>query len=459
MNDMLEVPLEDPVRDDLSVRVEEATRKGDFLPRERADAAIAEFRGRFGPDRLAGADGEALLLAMHGRGGEEECLAYWLEFKNDEIFPGRWFGGIGGGSAFKYGIYRRDTDGAWVTGTPMKPHVGQLSEAVDIARRQRDQLVRGTQILAAMPETGATDDVYLRLQQALDQDAPDLVNTIWAHKYWFLLFRDRLDDYHEPILQRYHLIRLLQAPPDGTGLRTQGSLGRYVCAGRFVGIARDLDIETYQLGFLLNQRHGRKRGYWRVGTASGEEAGREDHWPELLTEGRIGVGWYEVGDLSQFLTISSVPDLKRALREELVRTTYPNDETASSIEKAACTFGASVLLRVTRTIEAGDIVVACRGATVHGIGRVTGEYMHVPGGDFVHARPVEWLDNHEWQLPGGQNFRGQVVTDLAGYPEILIETERRTPAARASNRLQSGQDGFRRGAAGRARADRSCPAA
>jgi 5-methylcytosine-specific restriction protein B len=46
---------------------------------------------------------------MHGRGGEEESLAYWLEFKNDALFPGRRFGSIAGGSAFKFGVCRRAT--------------------------------------------------------------------------------------------------------------------------------------------------------------------------------------------------------------------------------------------------------------------------------------------------------------------------------------------------------------
>jgi hypothetical protein len=40
---------------------------------------------------------------MHGRqSGESRCLAYWLEFKNDDEFAGNRFGGIGGGSALKF---------------------------------------------------------------------------------------------------------------------------------------------------------------------------------------------------------------------------------------------------------------------------------------------------------------------------------------------------------------------
>jgi 5-methylcytosine-specific restriction protein B len=422
MAQIVEARLHERVREDLARRVEEATRKAEFLPRERAEVALAEFRDRFGPDRLAALDGETLLLAMHGRGGEEESLAYWLEFKNDELFPGRRFGSIAGGSAHKFGVYRRDRDGAWVTGTGISPRVIETQEA--IARRQRDQLLRGVQFLAQSPIADLADDTYRVLQDALNQAAPELVGTAWAHKYFFLLFSDRFDDYHEPVLQRYHLIRMLQVPPDGSGLKQQDALGRFVCAGRFVEVARRLEIATYQLGFVLNQRNGRKRGYWRVGTTTSKDAGGRDFWPEMLSEGRVAVGYARLEDLSALLSISNALELRRAVREELVRRMYPNDDAASATEKAACTFDANVLLRLARSIQIGDIVVACRGATVRGIGRITGDYEYVSGTEFGHARSIEWLDDDEWQIPGARGFRGQVITDLAGYPDILVETER-----------------------------------
>lgn len=41
----------------------------------------ARFRARFGPEVLAGLDGQYLLLKMHGRGDARDSLAYRLEFK------------------------------------------------------------------------------------------------------------------------------------------------------------------------------------------------------------------------------------------------------------------------------------------------------------------------------------------------------------------------------------------
>jgi 5-methylcytosine-specific restriction enzyme B len=73
---------------------------------------------------------------MHGRGGEDsKCLAYWLEFKNDDEFTGNRFGGIGGGSALKFGLYQRGSDGAWITGSPNQQQTLPVDDAIAIARR------------------------------------------------------------------------------------------------------------------------------------------------------------------------------------------------------------------------------------------------------------------------------------------------------------------------------------
>jgi 5-methylcytosine-specific restriction protein B len=83
-----------------------------------------------------------------------------LEFKNDDEFQTGRFGGIGGGSALKFGIYKRKEDDKWITGRSAKDmRQIELPEAISIAREKRALLVRGAEIIAAvdnnwMPNTG-----------------------------------------------------------------------------------------------------------------------------------------------------------------------------------------------------------------------------------------------------------------------------------------------------------------
>ena len=117
------------------------TADGKLYSRSQLKGFYRTFRNRFGPDLLAKMDGEELLDSMHAL-GTKDSLVYWLEFKNDDEFPGH-FGSIAGGSAFKFGIFRGKETGTWVTGSPNDVKELTVPEAVEIARKHRDQLIQG----------------------------------------------------------------------------------------------------------------------------------------------------------------------------------------------------------------------------------------------------------------------------------------------------------------------------
>ena len=168
--------------------------RGELLSTDRLQAGYAAFRARFGPDALKSLDGPALLHAMHAH-GNRESLVYWLEFKNDDEFPGQMFGSIAGGSAHKFGLFRRRETEQWVQGSVNNEKNISQADAVAIARRHRDQLMAGVSLLEGVA-AAADDAAYLALQGALGEQAPDICGLAWAHKYWSLLFPEKLDDYH-----------------------------------------------------------------------------------------------------------------------------------------------------------------------------------------------------------------------------------------------------------------------
>ena len=110
---------------------ERLTTSGDLLTRPQLGSYYGLFRERFGPNVLRGLDGEQLLDLMHNH-SNRDSLVYWLEFKGDEEFPAR-FGSIAGGSALKFGIYRRKETGNWMTGSSKKS-AGDLNRGGDSDR-------------------------------------------------------------------------------------------------------------------------------------------------------------------------------------------------------------------------------------------------------------------------------------------------------------------------------------
>src|SRR6266571_4371475 len=93
----MESVLDERIRQELIGLKQTLERDGKLLSDDQLAHYYDTFRGRFGPDKLSNLDGEALLETMHSH-GNKDSLVYWLEFKDDEEFPGR-FGSIAGDSA------------------------------------------------------------------------------------------------------------------------------------------------------------------------------------------------------------------------------------------------------------------------------------------------------------------------------------------------------------------------
>jgi 5-methylcytosine-specific restriction protein B len=406
--------LEPQISDELKTALNHGLASGELLTRLQIEQQTALFRERFGPAVLRDIDGEALLRLMHGRlTGETRCLAYWLEFKNDEEFSGNQFGGIGGGSALKFGIYQRQSDNAWMTGSPKAQNVLSLEGAINFARNQRDQLVAGSDVLSSLDISDTSDEAYARLQAAMENAAPKLAHDGWAHKYWFLISPDRIDDYHSPRYQRFHLFKLLQMPPDGGGILDGGS-PRFICAGRFIAAARELEVPVTTLNTILNRRDGAFRRYWKVGTTEGSDGG--SHWTEMCEGGFVSIGWPEqVPDLSETIGQDKAT-AKNRIRDWLLPV-YPSNSGVASRK-------AGEILNFAQEISEMDLVLACEGQTVLGVGKVCGPYEYDSSLGFPHKRPVEWLTLDSWRMPDQEGPR-TTVYELGKSAANLLELEQR----------------------------------
>jgi len=387
------------------------------MSREQIDQNLRTFRDNFGPTVLGGVDGATLLDLMHAREpGKPKCLAYWLEFKNDEEFAGNRFGSIAGGSALKFGIYQRSSDGAWVSGAAKAQVILSLEDAIALAREQRNELLAGCDVLTSVNVTDTTDAVYAQLQTDMEKAAPTLYHLSWSHKYWSLLFSDRLDDYHSPVYQRFHLLKLLQMPPDKLGI-LDGNAPRFNCAGRFISLARELGMPVTTLDKLLNLRDGSMHGYWKVGTVG--STGEGSFWDAMRDGGFVAIAW-KVPELTAVLAEEKQTAKKRIADWVLPLLSTPNDPA----QKAVASRKAGEILNFARGMEENDIVLACQGQTVLGVGRISGAYKYDEEVAFAHQRPVNWVMLEPWQLPVAEAPR-TTTAQLGKFAENILALERR----------------------------------
>ena len=376
---------------------------GDLLSSRRLEECYSLFRTRFGPDVLRRLDGEHLLDTMHGH-GSKDSLVYWLEFKDDEELPAK-FGSIAGGSALKFKIYRRNDTGVWMTGSPTKQRELSLGDAIVIARRHRDQIIAGTETLSRLTDQ-ATDAEYDYLQREMDNRAPDLSRTAWGHKYFSLLFPNKLDNFHSEDYQRFHLWKLLKRPPEGPG--------RYLAAGMFVRLAHELGWPVNHLTSVLNQVNGRPYRVWRVGTDLSPSPS-DTIWPLMQGQDCVAIGWPHVGDLSECRHNQE----SKGWIAQVLGGHYDLRPNIASRK-------AGEILNFATVMAEGEPVVAASGGRVLGLGRIAGPYYYDPQTyeDAPHQRKVDWKWTKEFELPHGQEGLRTTVYSLR-ESDNLIDVERR----------------------------------
>jgi len=128
--------------------------------------------------------------------------------------------------------------------------------------------------------------------------------------------------------------------------------------------------------------------------------------------GCIAIGWEKLGDLSSLQ--KDAPSKERLI--QLLGESYPG--SPQQIGKAA-----NQILNFATTIAEGDVVLACAGQTVLGVGRVTGGYGHEAGSDFPHRRPVQWHSFDEWKMPEADGLQTTLHRLKKAYVS-LVEAER-----------------------------------
>jgi len=374
--------------------------EGKLLSEKKLKDCYHLFRSKFGPEVLKNLDGEELLLKLHAH-GNQDSLVYWLEFKDEEEFPGI-FGGIGGGSALKFGLYRRKDTQEWMIGSPRSQKKISTSQAIKIAKQHRDQLLNGCEILEQFP-LDRNDKSFETLQSELDNECPTISKYAWVHKYFHLLFPEILDDFHNQDFQNFHLIKLLIDPPEGEG--------RYLAAGKFLQIANQIEIPINHLTKTLVVRNGNPYRYWRIGTSDSKTP--RNRWDLMKNNNVIAIGWEKLGDLSHIKYNQESKNIVKKLMEKH----YP--KIPQAIGRAT-----QQVFHFVTAIEEGDLIFAADGGTIIGIGRVTGNYKYDPSTDFPHHRDVEWITTDEWKMPNKEGLQ-TTVHQIRKHPKNRIELEKR----------------------------------
>lgn len=366
---------------------------------QQLEAGYILFREKFSPEKLKTLDGKLLLDTLFNL-GNRDSLVYWLEFKNDDDFQTVTYGSISGGSAYKFIIFRRSSDGVWVSGSSQKPEELTEEEAIIKARSVRDNLVQGAEIIEnLLGGENVTMSQYIQLQIEFDKQLDFNMNNLgWVHKYYHMIFPDKIDDFHNKDWQKNALIKLHEKPATPEGL--------YSLAGQIIELSHNLGIPVNQLTQCINEMYGGPHNYIRIGTTTGNKS----YWHEMYSEGYVAIGWPELGDLNRF------EDVKINQMKAEIKKIY--EENYTQTPQVIGRWTSQVTAFLTR-LKKGTIVVAADGEQVLGIGKITGDYRYLPEKDFPHTIETEWLHTPNQKLPNAREGLQTTVYTMRNVENLL----------------------------------------
>ena len=188
-----------------------------------AEQIYKDFKEKYGPEALKAVSGLDLLHKMFiNETRDKENLCYVLEF-DKQYSP---FGGIGGGSAYKYGLYYDVKKQSWMTGAGKRPKFLTEAEAIELGTRIRNELLEGVKVIESISNFSELS-AYVELNSKLYQVMPTIINKKWVIKYFHMLFPDVFPPFYNYDWQT-KVLNAIDTDPDETAFVRMGQIALFV---------------------------------------------------------------------------------------------------------------------------------------------------------------------------------------------------------------------------------------
>ena len=330
------------------------------------EKARDEFLIRFSPEKLESLSDEELLeKVFYTQGDNTESLCCWIEMNKE---CKQFFGSISGGSAYKFGLFQKQENGKWVTGGPLKPQELTYEEAIRLGKRIVGALLKGAVIIRETPLESVED--YEKLDDKLQAEVSEegiYYNWAWFHKYYSILFPDKLSSYHSNEWQK-HVLWALRIKPSEKYYARSGQISMVQKAGGWW---------YRQLGDIFFQKFGGIKQFLRLGSSDGSK-GYASEWKKNSV---IAIGWPGIGSLEDYKDEDGGLD-KSKISAKMQEVYYPDDSSTSSRK-------AGELIRFYESNKNSVFVVA-DGEKLIGLVDDIGEYYFDDSTDMSNIKKGTW---------------------------------------------------------------------
>jgi 5-methylcytosine-specific restriction endonuclease McrBC GTP-binding regulatory subunit McrB len=299
---------------------------------------------------------------------EKTSFCYWLEAITTDV------GSIWGGSAYKFGIYkRRDTSTTITVDNRITDGEYAWFQKYGTTREEAFQTVKHIIIKII------NNSIENKFEEI------DSIDLGGAYK-WKIAFL--YGDFN--LINIFKNESLFEA---ALSLGYKGNDKSYSILNRFILSKKDKGQEFFEFTQELWQKTSlaNPKKYWIY--APGENANK---WEEFYNEGIIGLGWDELGDLDNY---ESKKDIKNRLQELEGEENSKQNDTAANYE-------------FHKVIKEGDVIIVKKGINqLLGYGIVISDYYYDEiKTSYQKCRKVEWKLKGNWKLDF--NLPLKTLTDI-----------------------------------------------
>lgn len=321
-----------------------------------------DFRAKFAPEQLLNiSDGDLLGKMFYTAESTNDSMCYWLEFEQRSY---NYCGSISGGSSYKYGLFQRKEDSIWITGSPNKPEELTVVQALEIAKNIRDVLVKGSEIIKSA--TLETLDDYEELDANMNEAIGKYAAIGWVHKYFHMLYPDKLCAFHSAQWQRHILF----------ALRIRPSERYYARSGQIAMVAKYTGWVSRHFYDAFMERFGGVKKFFRLGT-SDDEKNYAEEWKRQQV---AAIGWSALESLEDYVTGNDIN--KTALTDKMFELYYSDNRQLASRK-------AGEIATFYRTNK-DSVFVAMNGNTLLAMIDEVGKYYYDSESCMAHKKPGTW---------------------------------------------------------------------
>ena len=294
----------------------------------------------------------------------------------------------------------KNETGQWMTGSAHKSKIITEEEAIQIALKTRDELVKGAEYISKV-ELNSIED-YERLEDELYHITDGHCDLAWMHKYFCMLFSDRFAIWHSKVWQN-HILHAFRIQPSD---KYYGKCGQLTAIRKYAGMSN----QTF--GMTIYDMIGGIKHFWRIGTTDSQ--GQNKCADELIKDEAVGIGWNNIGDLKNYVKKNSIN--RESVKNELVKEYYTKDtelKVASKKSGEICNF---------YNTDSESVFVAMEGEKLLGLVDNIGDYYFDSSKLLGHRKKGRWhicFDENQ-KLPSSNEGHLSTISEITKEDNLMF---------------------------------------